>query len=116
MSNGKAELKNVETGEVVATFSETRHHDGTAIASVKLRTPITLQGTELLQIFALANSTLVISVGASDPAGTTIREFHGKSAIGYIPDGTEATLVKIPGGSLGTLLVVLGKGQITRSH
>jgi hypothetical protein len=58
----------------------------------------------------------MISVGASDPAGTEIREFHGTSAIGCIPDETDVSLVKTPGGKLGTLLVVLGKGQIRRSY
>jgi hypothetical protein len=58
----------------------------------------------------------MISVGASDPAGTEISEFHGTSAIGCIPDDTDVSLVKTPGGPLGTLLIVLGKGKIHRSH
>jgi hypothetical protein len=40
----------------------------------------------------------------------------GTSAIGCIPDETDVSLVKTPGGKLGTLLVVLGKGQIRRSY
>ena len=51
----------------------------------------------------------MISVGASDPNGTEIREFHGKSAIGCISDGADLTLVRSPGGPLGTLLIVIGK-------
>jgi hypothetical protein len=57
----------------------------------------------------------MISVGASDPDGTEIREFHGKSAIGCIPSGGDLTLVRSPGGKLGTLLVVIGKGQVRQS-
>ena len=57
----------------------------------------------------------MISVGASDPDGTEICEFHGTSAIGCIPEGGDLTLVRSPGGPLGTLLVVLGKGTVARS-
>jgi hypothetical protein len=60
MFDGKAELKNVETGEAVATFSETCQNDGTATASVRLQKPIILEGTELLQLYAIANSTPVV--------------------------------------------------------
>ena len=52
----------------------------------------------------------------SDPDGTEICEFHGKSAIGCIPDGADLTLVKTPGGLLGTLLIVIGKGTVHRAH
>ena len=79
------------------------------------RTPITIQGTELLAIVGTVTPTPMITVEASDPAGTEIREFHGKSAIGCIADGADLTLVKSPGGPLGTLLIVLGKGQVHRS-
>jgi hypothetical protein len=57
----------------------------------------------------------MISVGASDPDGTEIREFHGMSAMGCIPEGGDLTLVKTLGDPLGTLLVVLGKGKVHRS-
>jgi len=113
---GTAELIDPEKGSVVATFNETCHDDGTAGATVRLREPITLQGTQRLEIFGTLTDQPMISVGASDPAGTEIREFHGTSAIGCIPDETDVSLVKTPGGKLGTLLVVLGKGQIRRSY
>ena len=115
MFKGKAELTDPEKGNVVATFTETSYDDGTAAATVRLRPPITLQGTELLEIVGTVSPTPLISVGASDPDGTEICEFHGKSAIGSIPDGGDLTLVKSPGGKLGTLLVVIGKGKVHRS-
>ena len=88
---------------------------GTTFAAVGLRAPLapfTLQGTESLEIFAKGSGQPVISVWASDPAGTEIREFHGTSAIGCLPDGTDISLVKNPGGDLSTLLIVLAKGTV----
>jgi hypothetical protein len=116
MFKGKAELTNPENNDPVATFHETCNHDGTAVAKVRLRTPILLQGEELLAIVGTATSTPMITVAASGAAGTEIREFQGKSAIGCIPDGGDLTLVKSPGGDLGTLLIVLGKGQVHQSN
>ena len=78
MFKGKAELTDPEKGNVVATFHETCHDDGTANATVRLRTPIAIQGTELLAIVGTVTPTPMITVEASDPAGTEIREFHGK--------------------------------------
>jgi hypothetical protein len=49
MFEGKAELTDPERGDVLATLHETCHDDGTAAATVRLRTPSTLQGTELLE-------------------------------------------------------------------
>jgi hypothetical protein len=115
MFKGKAELIDPEKGHVVATFHETCHDDGTAAATVRLCTPIMLEGTELLEIVGTVTPTPMIAVGANDPAGTEIREFHGKSAIGCIPDGADLTLGKSPGGDLGTLLIVIGKGKVHRS-
>lgn len=116
MFRGKAELVDPENGGVVAKFTESCHDDGTTAATVRLRPPITLQGTELLELVGTGTSTPMISVGASDPAGTEIHEFHGKSTIGCFPDGSDLTLVKTPGGLLGSLLVVVGKGQVHRAH
>jgi hypothetical protein len=115
MFKGKAELTDPEKGNVVATFHETCHDDGTAAATVRLKKPITLKGTELLEIVGTVTPAPMISVGASDPDGTEIYEFHGKSAIGCIPDGADLTLVRSPGGPLGTLLIVMGKGKIRKS-
>jgi hypothetical protein len=116
MFKGRAELVDPESGGVVATFTETCNGHDHAAATVRLRTPMTLEGTERLEIFGTQTDQPMISVGASDPAGTEIREFHGTSAIGCIPDDTDVSLVKTPGGPLGTLLIVLGKGKIHRSH
>ena len=108
---GRAKLVDPENGGVVATFTETCNGHGHAAATVRLRTPIMLEGTGRLEIFGTQTDQPMISVGASDPAGTEIREFHGTSAIGCIPDDTDVSLVKTPGGPLGTLLIVLGKGK-----
>ena len=102
-------------GVVVAIFNETCHHYGITLATVKLRAPLgpfNLQGTENLALFAKGISQPVISVEASDPAGIEISEFHGTSAIGCVPDGTGVSLVKSPGGDLGTLLIVLATGTV----
>jgi hypothetical protein len=119
MFKGKAELNN-ENGALVADFSETCHDYGATTVTVKLCPPLapfTLKGTESLAIFAKGNSQPVIFVEASDPAGTEIREFHGRSAIGCVPDGTGLALVKNPGGDLSTLLIVLGTGTVkSRPH
>jgi hypothetical protein len=104
-----------DKGTVVAAFNETCHEYRSTVATVRLRAPLApflLQGTESLAIFAKGSSLPVISVEASDPAGTEIREFHGISAVGCIPEGTGIALVKNPGGDLGTLLVVLGTGTV----
>jgi hypothetical protein len=115
MFKGRAELVD-QNGVVVATFNETCHDYGTTFATVRLRAPLapfTLQGTEFLALFAKGISQPVISVEASDPAGTEICEFHGKSAIGCVSNGTGVALVKSPGGDLGTLLVVLATGTVS---
>jgi hypothetical protein len=118
VTEGKADLVD-EQGNVVATFNETCHHYGITVVTVRLRAPlapVTLQGTESLAIFAKGVSRPVISVEASDPTGTEIREFHGTSGIGCVPDGTGIALVKSPGGDLGTLLIVLATGTLGSQH
>jgi hypothetical protein len=92
MTKGKADLVD-EQGNVVATFNETCHHYGVTVVTVRP----------------------VLTVEASDPSGTEIREFHGTSAIGCVPDGTGIALVKSPGGDLGTLLIVLATGTLSSS-
>jgi hypothetical protein len=114
MFKGRAELVD-GNGSVVAIFDETCHDYGATVVTVKLRgslSPFKLQGTENLAIFAKAISQPVIFVEASDPAGTEINEFHGRSATGCVADNTEVTLIKSPGGDLSTLLIVLGKGTV----
>jgi hypothetical protein len=111
MSKRKAELVDSQSA-VVATFIETCHNRGSAYVTVRFRTPLTLQGTESFAIYAEGSSNTVISVEASDPDGTEIREFHGTNALGCLPDGTNIALVKSPGGDLGTLLIVIAKGTV----
>lgn len=114
MFKGTADLID-NKGAVAAVFNETCHEYGSTVATVRLRPPLApflLQGTESLAIFAKGSGLAVISVEASDPAGTEIREFHGVSAAGCIPDGTGIALVKNPGGDLSTLLIVLGTGTV----
>jgi hypothetical protein len=116
MIKRKADLVSAD-GTAVAKFNETCHEYGATVATVRLRSPLTLTGTESLALYAQAIAEPVISVSASDPAGTEIREFHGKSAVGCVPDGTGVALVKSPGGDLGTLLIVLGTGTVhSRAH
>ncbi len=114
MIKRKADLVD-SSGAVVAVFNETCHHYGATNVTVRLRSPLApfqLQGTESLALYAESVAEAVISVAASDPAGTEISEFHGKSAVGSVPDGTGVALVKSPGGELGTLLIVVAKGTV----
>jgi hypothetical protein len=114
MVKRKADLVD-NKGAVVAVFNETCHDYGSTVATVRLREPLApfaLQGTESLALFAKGSSQAVIFVEATDPAGTEIREFHGRSGIGCVPDGTGVSLVKSPGGDLSTLLIVLATGTV----
>lgn len=114
MVKRKAELLD-SSGAIVAVFNETCHNHGSTNATIRLRPPLApfrLQGTESLALYAKGIGEPVISVAASDPAGTEISEFHGKSAVGCLPDGTGVALVKSPGGDLGTLLIVLAQGTV----
>ena len=114
---GKAKLNN-ESGALVAEFNETCHDYGATNVTVKLCPPLApfeLKGTESLAIFAKGNSQAVIFAEASDPDGTEIREFHGRSAIGCVSDGTGLALIKNPGGDLSTLLIVLATGTVKQS-
>jgi|SRR5580658_2326998 hypothetical protein len=118
MFKGKAELVNGE-GVTVAIFNETCHGYGTTAVTVRLRPPLapfTLQGTVSLAIYAKGIGQGVISVEASDPAGTEISEFHGISAVGCVPEGKGIALVESPGGDLSTLLIVLATGTVKPQH
>jgi hypothetical protein len=116
MFKGKAELIDSEKGGTVATFTEICEDDGCATAKVILKHPVELTGTERLEVYGTVKDTPVISVSARDPAGSEIHEFSGESAVGCLPDKMEVSLVKTPGGKLGTLLVVLGTGTIHHHH
>jgi hypothetical protein len=111
MIKRRADLVSAD-GTAVAQFNETCHEYGATVATVRLDSPFTLTGTESLALYAQTIPQPVISVAASDPAGTEIREFHGTSAVGCVPDGTGVALVRSPGGDLGTLLIVLAKGTV----
>jgi hypothetical protein len=63
MFKGNTELIDPEKRHVVAIFNENCHDDGSALATVRLRTPITLQGTELLEIVGTVTPTPMIIVG-----------------------------------------------------
>ena len=112
MFKGKAELIDPEKVGTAATFTEICEADGSATAKVVLKHPIELKGTERLEVYGTVKDTPVISVSAKDPAGSKIHEFSGKSAVGCLPDKMEISLIKTPGGKLGTLLVVLETGTI----
>jgi hypothetical protein len=115
MFKGKADLNDPETNARMATFTETCEHDA-ARAKVVLEKPITLSGTERLAIYSTIKNQEVIVVTAKDGAATEVREFGGESSLGCLADKTDISLTRSPGGPLGTLLVVLGKGTIHKEH
>ena len=118
MLKRRAEIFNEENVKI-ATFIETCHEYRGAIVTVRLHPPLApfnLAGTEVLALFAQGAGEAVIFVEASDPSGIEISEFHGKSAIGCVADGTNVTLVKSPGGDLSTLLIILGRGTVKPAH
>jgi hypothetical protein len=112
MFKGKAELIDPEKNTKVATFTEACRGDGTAEMRVDLATPVTISGTERLAIYSTIKNQEVISVTASGGTSTEIRDFKGTSSLGCLADNSDITLTRSPGGPLGTLLVVLGKGTI----
>jgi len=116
MFKGKADLIDPETKAIAGVFNETEGDDGTTRATVRLTKPIVLEGTQRLEVFGTVTDQPMISVGASDPDGTEIHEFHGASTIGPIANHAGVSLVRTPGGDLGTLLVVIGNGTVHRSH
>jgi hypothetical protein len=112
MFKGRAELMDPEKNTRTATFTETCNGDGTAEACVRLEAPMTISGTERLAIYSTIKDQEVISVTASGGTATEVREFHGTSSLGCLADNSDITLTRSPGGPLGTLLLVLGKGTI----
>ena len=115
MFRGKAELKDPDNGTVVATFTEECEHSGAAKARVVLKQPITLSGTERLAIYGTKKDQEVVSVLAKHGEPTEIHEFEGDSSLGCVPDHSEVSLTRSPGGPLGTLLTVLGQGTIEKN-
>jgi hypothetical protein len=108
---GKAELIDPETGKVVATFTE----DGDKM-KVVLKSPETLTGTARLAIYSTVKDEELIAATAKDGHDTKIHEFHGVSPLGALTDKAEISLTRSPGGPLGTLLIVLGRGTIHEEH
>jgi hypothetical protein len=115
MFKGKAELTDPETGSFVATFTETCEHDA-ARAKIVLEKPVTLSGTERLAVYSTIKDQEVIGVTAKDGETKVVHEFSGESSLGCLPDKTDITLTRSPGGPLGTLLIVLGKSTIHKEH
>lgn len=116
MFKGRAVFKDPESGATVGTFTETCEHNGTTKVKVVIREAITLEGTQTLEVFGTVKDQAVISVTAKNGAATKIQEFGGTSTLGCLPDKMDVALVRSPGGELGTLLVVLGKGTIHPDH
>jgi hypothetical protein len=112
MFRGKAELVDPEKNTPVATFTERCQGDGSAYMKVVLKAPMTISGTERLAIYSTIKNQEVISVAAIGETSTEVREFDGTSSLGCLADKSDITLTRSPGGPLGTLLVVLGKGTI----
>jgi hypothetical protein len=81
-------------------------------ASGVLKEPITISGTGWLAIFSTVKDQAVIAVTANGGATTVIHEFEGTSSLSCLADKSDITLTRSPGGSLGTLLIVVGKGTI----
>jgi hypothetical protein len=112
MFRGEAELIDPETNKKVATLTETCRGDHSAEMRVDLVTPVTISGTERLAIFGTVKDQELISVTASGGTPLEVKEFKGTSSLGCVADNSDITLTRSPGGPLGTLLVVLGKGTI----
>jgi hypothetical protein len=109
MFKDKAELKDPEAGTIVATLTE----DGDRLRVV-LKQPVTLSGTTRLAVYGTTEDAELIAVAAANGEDTEIREFHGVSPIGVLPDHAQLSLTRSPGGPLGTLLIVLGRGELHR--
>jgi hypothetical protein len=111
MFKGKAELTDPETGKVVATFTEEGDH-----MKVVMRHPETISGTTRLGVYSTVKDQELIAVEAKNGQDTKIHEFHGVSSLGALSDKAQISLTRSPGGPLGTLLVVLGRGTVHRER
>ena len=112
MSRARASFINPETGQIVGAFFEDCRPDGTALARVRLSAAQTLTGTAQLEVFSTIKDQAVIAVGTDGVAQREIHEFEGTSSLGCLPEDTGVSLVRTPGGDLGTLLIVLGNGTV----
>jgi hypothetical protein len=107
MFKGKAELLDPETGKVAATFTE----DGTEM-KVVLKERQKLSGTMRLAVYSTVKDEELISIAAKDGKDIEVHEFHGTSSLGALTDGAEISLTRSPGGEIGSLLIVLGRGTV----
>jgi hypothetical protein len=111
MFRGSAELTDPETGRIVAVFTE----EGDKM-KVVFKQPETISGTTRIALYSTAKDEELISVEAKTGHDTKIHEFHGVSSLGALSDKAEISLTRSPGGPLGTLLIVLGRGAVHREH
>ena len=118
MFRGKAHLDDPQSGRPVATFIETRESDGTVIATVHLRYPITLRGRERLAIISSIDDREVIVALARNGEPTELHHFDGASGLGCLPAGTAVTLIKSLGGPppSGMPRMVLGRGVVQQER
>ena len=116
MVEGKARLRDPQTNAEVAVLTEVCASDGSAKLKVVLRHAITLSGTERLALFSSIKDQELASATARKGTATEIHEFGGESSPGCLIDHSEVSLTRSPGGPLGTLLIVMGKGIIQRDY
>lgn len=114
MFKGKAELRDPENNWPIATFTEICKGDGEAHMRVVFHSPVTLRGTERLAIYSTVKDEEIISVTAARGHSIKLHEFEGTSSLGCLGDKSDISLTQSPGGTLDTLLFVLGKGTIHR--
>jgi hypothetical protein len=109
---GKANLTNPENAAHVATFHEECESPRQVIVTLSIKPAIKLESGESLAVFAIGNAAPITSLHHSGTGPRSVTGFSGKSTAGCLAAGTEVSLVRNLGGSLGTTLVVLGKGVI----
>ena len=109
---GKANLTNPENAVHVATFHEECESARQVIVTISITPAIKLENGQSLEVFAVGHATPVTSLHYCGTGQKSVTGFSGKSTAGCLPAGTEVSLVRNPGGPLGALPVILGKGII----
>ena len=109
---GKANLTTPENAAHVATFHQECESAEHVIVTLSINPPIKLESGQSLAVFAGGKTTPVTSLHHSGMGHKSVTGFSGKSAVGCLPAGAEVSLVRNLGGTLGTTLVVLGKGIV----
>jgi hypothetical protein len=115
MHKGIAELFDPQNGSMLGTFSEECAKDGSAKVKVQLTKAIELEAGASLRIYG-PRETPVISKTATGSSHETVKEFSGTSSVGCLPEKTQLSFVRDPGGLLNSLLVVLGKGVVRQAQ